>query len=148
MNETAVIDYIVNWITSYVENTNGKIKSLVVGVSGGIDSALVSTLCAMTGLKTVVLTIPIKKSNMTLANKHCHFLTKKFDNVWYAIGVHPHQASEDPLALDKDQIKTYLNHKKCVAVGEAGLDYHYNYASKIDQNYREYPLRVQINSLS
>ena len=81
MNETAVIEYIVNWITSYVKSTNGKIKSLVVGVSGGIDSALVSTLCAMTGLKTVVLTIPIKKSNMTLANKHCHFLTKKFDNV-------------------------------------------------------------------
>ncbi len=81
MNETAVIEYIINWITSYVKSTNGKIKSLVVGVSGGIDSALVSTLCAMTGLKTVVLTIPIKKSNMTLANKHCHFLTKKFDNV-------------------------------------------------------------------
>ncbi|GIS46728.1 MAG: hypothetical protein Ct9H90mP18_10600 [Gammaproteobacteria bacterium] len=35
----------------------------------------------MTGLKTRILTIPIKKSNMTLANKHCHFLTKKFDNV-------------------------------------------------------------------
>ena len=49
MNETAVIEYIVNWITSYVKSTNGKIKSLVVGVSGGIDSALVSTLCAMTG---------------------------------------------------------------------------------------------------
>ena len=59
MNETAVTDYIVNWITSYVKNTNGKIKSLIVGVSGGIDSALVSTLCAMTGLKPVVLTIPI-----------------------------------------------------------------------------------------
>ena len=81
MNETAVIDHIVNWITSYVKSTNGKIKSLVVGVSGGIDSALVSTLCAMTGLKTVVLTIPIMKSDMALANKHCDFLTKNFKNV-------------------------------------------------------------------
>tara|TARA_Y100000996_G_scaffold411225_1_gene394966 strand:+ start:180 stop:941 length:762 start_codon:yes stop_codon:yes gene_type:complete len=81
MNETAVIDYIVNWIKSYVNSTNGKIKSLIIGVSGGIDSALVSTLCAMTGFKTIVLTIPIKNSDMTLANKHCNFLTENFTNV-------------------------------------------------------------------
>ena len=67
MNEIAVINHIVDWIKSYVENSNGRIKSLVVGVSGGIDSALVSTLCAMTGIKTIVLTIPIKNSDIILA---------------------------------------------------------------------------------
>ena len=78
------------------------------------------------------------KSLITIATKSEYYdkvikISKKFDNVWFAIGVHPHQASEDPLAQDKDQIKAYLNHKKCVAVGEAGLDYYYNHASKTDQ---------------
>tara|TARA_Y100000816_G_C26011772_1_gene529026 strand:- start:193 stop:945 length:753 start_codon:yes stop_codon:yes gene_type:complete len=81
MNEIAVINYIVDWIKSYVQKSDGKIKSLVVGVSGGIDSALVSLLCAMTGLKTIVLTIPIKKSDMLLAKKHCDYLTLKYKNV-------------------------------------------------------------------
>ena len=48
---------IVNWIKDYAES-NG-IKSLVVGVSGGIDSAVVSTLCAKTELPTYVLTMPL-----------------------------------------------------------------------------------------
>ena len=81
MNETAVINHIVNWLKSYVEKTNGNIKSLVVGISGGIDSALVSTLCAMTGLNTVILTMPIKNSQMDLALKHCDYLKTKFDNI-------------------------------------------------------------------
>ena len=48
---------IVSWIKDYVEEN--KIKALVVGVSGGIDSAVVSTLCARTGLPTFVLTMPL-----------------------------------------------------------------------------------------
>ena len=51
MNETAVTDYIVNWITSYVKNTNGKIKSLVVGVSGGPDSLALSFLTKIYAIK-------------------------------------------------------------------------------------------------
>ncbi len=48
---------IVSWIKNYAVTNN--IDSLVVGVSGGIDSAVVSTLCAETGLKTYVLSMPL-----------------------------------------------------------------------------------------
>jgi NAD+ synthase len=71
-----ILDYsnlsekIQNWITSYVNN-NG-IKCLVVGVSGGIDSAVVSTLCAETGIPTIVVGMPIHSSakNTKLSEKH------------------------------------------------------------------------------
>ena len=45
----------------YCENTTFKVKSLVVGISGGIDSSVVSTLCALTNRKTIVLSMPIKQ---------------------------------------------------------------------------------------
>ena len=65
INNRRVIDHIVNWLKQYVEVTNGKIDSLVIGVSGGIDSAVTSTLCAMTGIKTILLKLPIKSSIRT-----------------------------------------------------------------------------------
>ena len=58
-----IIDYknlseeIQNWITNYVNNHN--IKTLVIGVSGGIDSAVVSTLCAKTGIPTIAVGMPL-----------------------------------------------------------------------------------------
>tara|TARA_B100000953_G_scaffold296089_1_gene288267 strand:+ start:462 stop:1217 length:756 start_codon:yes stop_codon:yes gene_type:complete len=81
INNRRVIDYIVNWLKQYVEGTNGKIDSLVVGVSGGIDSAVTSTLCAMTGIKTILLKLPIKSSSMSLSVSHCKFLENKFNNI-------------------------------------------------------------------
>ena len=72
---------IVKWIKSYAES-NG-IESLVVGVSGGIDSAVVSTLCAKTKLPTYALTMPIRQSEKThiLSLRHSEWLTKKYKNV-------------------------------------------------------------------
>ena len=60
-----------------------KAQSLVIGISGGIDSSVTSTLCAMTGLKTIVLTMPIKQKEKQhdLSLKHKEWLTKKFKNV-------------------------------------------------------------------
>ena len=81
INNKRVIDHIVNWLKQYVEGTNGKIDSLVVGVSGGIDSAVTSTLCAMTGIKTILLKLPIKSSSMSLSVSHCKFLENKFNNI-------------------------------------------------------------------
>ena len=74
-------DDISNWILKYAENN--KISSLVVGVSGGIDSAVVSTLCAKTGLTTVVVNMPIKqdKSQYNLSNQHIDWLVSKWNNV-------------------------------------------------------------------
>ena len=72
---------ISNWILKYAEHNN--ISSLVVGVSGGIDSAVVSTLCAKTGLRTVVVNMPInqEKSQYDLSNQHIDWLISKWDNV-------------------------------------------------------------------
>ena len=83
MNPSEKIKYISNWIKSYVDQLPSKAQSLVIGISGGIDSSVSSTLSAMTGLKTIVLTMPIKqKENQhDLSLKHQEWLTKKFKNV-------------------------------------------------------------------
>ena len=60
-----------------------KAESLVIGISGGIDSSVSSTLSAMTGLKTIILSMPIKqkKTDHDLSLKHQQWLTKNFKNV-------------------------------------------------------------------
>ena len=77
----AVINHITNWLKSYAEQAN--IKGFVVGISGGIDSAVTSTLCAMTKLKVLCLEMPIHQtaSHVTRAQEQLSFLTKNFDNV-------------------------------------------------------------------
>ena len=74
---------ITDWINNYCETTSFKPKALVVGISGGIDSSVVSTLCANTDRKTIVLTMPIKqiKSQHDLSLKHANWLKEKFNNV-------------------------------------------------------------------
>ena len=83
MNPGEKVKYISNWIKSYVDQMPNKAQSLVIGLSGGIDSSVSSTLSAMTGLKTIVLTMPIKqkKNQHDLSLKHQEWLTKKFKNV-------------------------------------------------------------------
>ena len=61
MNSTEKINFISDWIKTYVDQMPSKAESLVIGISGGIDSSVSSTLCAMTGLKTIVLSMPIKQ---------------------------------------------------------------------------------------
>ena len=77
------VKYISDWIKNYVDQMPTKAQSLVIGISGGIDSSVSSTLCAMTGLKTIVLTMPIKqKENQhDLSLKHQDWIQKKFQNV-------------------------------------------------------------------
>ena len=83
MRPAEKVKFISNWIKSYVDQMPNKAQSLVIGISGGIDSSVSSTLSAMTGLKTIVLTMPIKqKENQhDLSLKHQEWLTKKFKNV-------------------------------------------------------------------
>jgi len=72
---------ITSWIAEYVNANN--IKSLVVGVSGGIDSAVVSTLCAETGISTYILSMPLNQisSQADLSDLHREFLSKNYSNV-------------------------------------------------------------------
>ena len=74
---------ITDWINNYCDTTSFNPKSLVVGISGGIDSSVVSTLCAKTGRKTIVLTMPIKqiKTQHDLSLMHAEWLKKNFNNV-------------------------------------------------------------------
>ncbi len=83
MNSSEKIKFISNWIKTYVNQMPSKAKSLVIGISGGIDSSVSSTLCAMTGIKTIVLTMPIrqKDNQHDLSLKHQEWLKKKFKNV-------------------------------------------------------------------
>ena len=83
MKPSEKIKYISNWIKTYVDQMPSKAQSLVVGISGGIDSSVSSTLSAMTGIKTIVLSMPIrqKDNQHDLSLKHLEWLIKNFKNV-------------------------------------------------------------------
>ena len=83
MKPSEKVKFISNWIKNYVENMPTKAESLVIGISGGIDSSVSSTLSAMTGLKTIVLSMPIKQKSHQhdLSLKHQEWLVKNFKNV-------------------------------------------------------------------
>lgn len=83
MNYENVSKQIVEWLSDY-NNNESKTKGFVVGVSGGVDSGLVSILCAMTGLKTILVELPINRKTSeisTRATEHCNWLKDKFSNV-------------------------------------------------------------------
>ena len=83
MNSSEKVKYISGWIKKYVDQMPSKAQSLIIGISGGIDSSVSSTLSAMTGLKTIVLTMPIKQieNQHDLSLKHQAWLVKNFKNV-------------------------------------------------------------------
>jgi len=81
MHTKKVIDHIVNWLKNYADNS--KMEGFVIGISGGIDSAVTSTLCAKTGLPTLCVEMPIHqaKSQVNRAKEHIDQLTKKYPNI-------------------------------------------------------------------
>ncbi|PWG04617.1 NAD(+) synthase [Polaribacter aquimarinus] len=81
MNTEKVAKHIINWLKEYAENA--RVNGFVVGVSGGIDSALTSTLCAKTGFPTLCVEMPIHqaKSQVSRAQEHIAQLKNRFDNV-------------------------------------------------------------------
>ena len=83
MKATEKVIFISNWIKDYVNKMPTKAQSLVIGISGGIDSSVSSVLSAMTGLKTIVLSMPIKQklTQHNLSLKHQEWLVKNFKNV-------------------------------------------------------------------
>ncbi len=81
MQTEKVIDHIVTWLKDYA--TNAKQKGFVIGVSGGIDSAVTSTLCAKTGLNLLCLEMPIHQApnQSDRASRHIAWLQENFPNV-------------------------------------------------------------------
>lgn len=83
MKTEKVINHIVKWLKDYAENAN--IKGFVIGISGGIDSAVTSTLCAKTGLDLLCLEMPIHQapSQVSRAMNHIKWLKSNFNEVSY-----------------------------------------------------------------
>ena len=81
MNSELVVKHIVDWLKTYAENAG--VNGFILGVSGGIDSAVTSALCAQTGLKLVCLEIPIhqESSQVNRARNHIDTLESKYSNV-------------------------------------------------------------------
>ena len=73
--------HIVNWLKEYAENA--KVNGFVIGISGGVDSAVTSTLCAQTGLKVLCVEMPIHQaqSQVSRAREHIELLKTRFTNV-------------------------------------------------------------------
>ena len=81
MKAKKILNLITKWLTDYsVSNGN---KNFIVGISGGIDSALTSTLCAISGSKTFLVSMPIhqKKTELENANKHMNWLSANYSNI-------------------------------------------------------------------
>lgn len=81
MQVEAIIDHIVSWLSNYLDQS--KMKGFVVGVSGGIDSAVTSTLCARTGAKVYALNMPIHQApdQISRSAKHISWLESGYKNV-------------------------------------------------------------------
>lgn len=82
LNLEGIHAHIVNWLRMYAENSG--VKGFVIGISGGIDSALTSTLCAETGFPVLCVEMPIHQaeSHVNRANEHINQLKKRFPNVF------------------------------------------------------------------
>ena len=81
MKYDIIADNIIQWLKAYSKKS--KTDGFVIGISGGIDSALTSTLCASTGLPTICIDMPImqNKNEVNRASSHIKWLQKKFNNV-------------------------------------------------------------------
>lgn len=81
MNTEKVVNHIVNWLKSYA--TNARVNGFVIGISGGIDSAVTSTLCAETGLDILCIEMPIHQaeSHVNRAQEHITQLKQRYPNV-------------------------------------------------------------------
>lgn len=103
MKTQEVINYIVGWLKDYAVNAN--MEGFVVGISGGIDSAVTSALCARTGMKVLCLEMPIHQpeSQVNRAWEHIHAMQAKYRNV-QAVGVNLTPLFDQFLAMLPQQI--------------------------------------------
>jgi NAD+ synthase len=81
MQNNKVIEHITEWLKNYAVNSNQ--KGYIIGISGGIDSALTSTLCALTGMEVLIVSLPLRQRNdeYKRAHKHIVYLTNTYNNV-------------------------------------------------------------------
>jgi NAD+ synthase len=101
---------ISEWLSKYLLDAN--LESFIIGVSGGIDSAVVSTLCASTGIKTIVVSLPIHQfpDQLTRANNHIKWLKEKYSNV---------ESHEIDLSKVFDSFKSLFDEKNKLALANS-----------------------------
>lgn len=109
-----VVNHIVNWLTDYLKNSN--MNGFVVGVSGGIDSAVTSTLCSLTNAPVLCLEMEIHQDphQVSRAKQHIDWLENKFDNVSHhnisLTGVFDHfTESLPPTDMREEQLLSLAN---------------------------------------
>ena len=111
MNSESVIGHITNWLKTYIAES--KTKGFVVGISGGIDSAVTSTLCAKTGINVLCLEMPIHQApaHVSRAQEHIEFLKKKYKNVSsYKVNLTPvFEALRNEISSDGSQNKIEMS---------------------------------------
>ncbi|ADE38602.1 TatD family hydrolase [Candidatus Puniceispirillum marinum] len=73
-----------------------------------------------------IISIGVKLSTADAPRK----IAESYDNVWFSVGVHPHEAGREADACNLDAFLDLATHPKCVAIGEAGLDYFYDHAPR------------------
>ncbi|WP_438997013.1 TatD family hydrolase [Candidatus Puniceispirillum sp.] len=73
-----------------------------------------------------IISIGVKLSTADAPRK----IAESYDNVWFSVGVHPHEAGREADACNLDAFLGLATHPKCVAIGEAGLDYFYDHAPR------------------
>ena len=81
MQGKKVAQHIVSWLGNYCDSARA--QGFIIGISGGVDSGLTSVLCAMTGKKVILLSMPIRQTQAeySRAKNHIEDLTSRFDNV-------------------------------------------------------------------
>ena len=110
MNTQKVKEYIIQWLIDYKNKNN--LKGFIIGVSGGIDSAVTSTLCSKTGIKTLCLDMPIKQetSQHSRAKHHINWLKDKYESVDSKSIDLTNMLKEFEKAVSKEKIADKQNH--------------------------------------
>lgn len=86
-----------------------------------------------------IISIGVKLSTADAPRK----IAEHYDNVWFSVGVHPHEAGSEVDACNPDAFLALANHPKCVAIGEAGLDYFYDHAPR-DLQAQSFRTQIQV----
>ena len=111
MQSKEIVSFIVNWLKDYSESSGT--HGFVVGISGGIDSAVTSTLCALTGKRVIALNMPIRQfeTEFNLSNEHIAHLKSHFKNVEsYTVELSPVlEAFEKVLPAENQTFLTMAN---------------------------------------
>ena len=115
MNSDKKIEHISDWIKKYISSLKFQSPSLIIGVSGGIDSAVTSTLCCKTGFKTIAVSMPIKQnsSQHDLSMKHLDWLNANLLSKSLIVFSKDLKTSSSSIIIVSTLLNLLFNQSKC-----------------------------------